>query len=859
MSNYIYDNTAISFPKTNLAPLPDGADPTQWVADTDWNGLCQAVDDTKGVLRGAKFYGLAGQASDPAPSGIAKYLWLKSDGTIWVTVSGVATQLSPITLTFAGDPNTHVTAAKGQLCLDTTTPAVYQNTNSASAWSVVGSGGGGGVDVQIGRALDTPIGLHSILPAGTFAYIASGGSAGSLAVVDTTTKEVVDVIQVGNTPYYTVVTPDGAHVYVANVVDKTVSVIQTSDNTVIATVNVPAFGLGPTDLAITPDGLNVYCLNYGDGTTGTSCSVIRVSDNTVVATVPCGVNPLWISVAPNSAHVYITDNSDRVTVIETTGFTSTDITSGLGGQSPYDVAVTADNAHLYIPIGTTVKVYRTSDNTVTATITTGGGPTWAVMSPDGLHVYIYKSSANAIAVIQTSSNTVVATVPIGGGVNGPHSLVVSPDSAHVYVANSTDNTITMFETTGFTVVTNISLGATPGYIAVTPDSSHVYVGSGISTLSVIKASDQSVVVVPDIEEFGSFTTLRFNGVAIADLGGGVAEIDSKAGSVPPSRNLIAGTGLTGGGNLTADVTFTLADTVVSPGSYTYATITIDQQGRATSISNGTTPALASRTLTAGTGLTGGGDLTANRTFAITAGGVGPTQLANTTVTPGSYTSANVTVDQQGRITAASNGGGTPSGSLSIAVNADPGGTINLSTGTIGWFYNGTGSSVRPTSFTPTSLGRWKAMDNGLAEGFQYHAIGNTTSFGTYAQGTSFTTTSTDDILGVSMASTATGTIMANTLGGINYGWVLHVPVSPSAHTIKMWTVVHGGTATITAHLQDGSHVDVTTTFSAGSGVNVLNEIDISVTPGSSTFLDVFVVVTSTVGVSEVGFIAMAMT
>jgi YVTN family beta-propeller protein len=169
---------------------------------------------------------------------------------------------------------------------------------------------GPGRDITPGRP------LFSTAPGDeALAYVTNSGSQ-NVSVIRTSDNTVVATVAVGIDPGGVAVTPDGAFAYVANEGFRDVSVIRTSDNTVVATVTVGTSNLTfPVDVAVTPDGAFVYVANEGSN----NVSVIRTSDNTVVATVAVGNNPRGVAVTPTTQACTIEALVDDVEALAAAG------------------------------------------------------------------------------------------------------------------------------------------------------------------------------------------------------------------------------------------------------------------------------------------------------------------------------------------------------------------------------------------------------------------------------------------------------------------------------------------------------------------------------------------------------------
>jgi YVTN family beta-propeller protein len=243
---------------------------------------------------------------------------------------------------------------------------------TASAFTVYVSSIDGGVSVidSTTNAVTTTIPVGgtgiTISPDGGSAYV-GGYYTGTVSVINIATNVVTDSIPVGVAPWDIAFTPDGKTAYVTDEALNAVWVIDTATRAVVGSA-IPLGTSEATEIAITPDGAFVYVVSicgngpcFAPSAVGT-VSIINTTTNTVVKTIPVGYFPNGIAMAPTGAFAYIANQcadvscfsggsvsvinteSQAITKIIPTGqFDSQFITIASGGKLAY-VANTCGDA-----------------------------------------------------------------------------------------------------------------------------------------------------------------------------------------------------------------------------------------------------------------------------------------------------------------------------------------------------------------------------------------------------------------------------------------------------------------------------------------------------------------------------------
>lgn len=285
--------------------------------------------------------------------------------------------------------------------------------------------------------------------------------------------------------------------YVGNGNNKTLTVIDTSTNSVEGTITL---GAEPVLIAITPNNLYAYVTQNND-----SISVIYTEFNSIngLITLPSGSHPVGIAITPNGQFAYVANQGNgTVSVIYLA--TNQIFQNITGFNAPWGIVITPDGKFAYVvnggPTPGYVSVIDLSSNTVLPfTIQVDNGPTGIAITPDGKLVYVTNENSNTVSVISTATNTLIQTIPVG---TNPFEVSANPNGKFVYDSNNAytnppDSSISVISTATNEVVATIPLYSSgPSESAVTSDGLTLYVTNTINIAVISTVTNQVLGTIP---------------------------------------------------------------------------------------------------------------------------------------------------------------------------------------------------------------------------------------------------------------------------------------------------------------------------------------------------------------------------
>lgn len=255
----------------------------------------------------------------------------------------------------------------------------------------------------------------------TLAIVSIGSN--SVSFIDTATNTVKHTTYVGRSPHEAFFTADGKELWVTVRGEDYVSVIDAATYEETSRLKTPG---GPGMTTFSPDGRYGYvCSSFNP-----ELVVYDVASRAIVGRVaqPSPFCPN-IAATPDGEQVWFTQKDTGKTV-------------AFSAKPPFQILKVLDTGPItnhvnfvrtgagqfaYVTIGglNEVKVFRTSDYAMVASIPVGKLPHGTWPSGDGSRIYVGLENDDRMAVIDTATNRVVTTIPIG---QAPQAIAFVPNA-----------------------------------------------------------------------------------------------------------------------------------------------------------------------------------------------------------------------------------------------------------------------------------------------------------------------------------------------------------------------------------------------------------------------------------------------
>ncbi|MDQ2931325.1 MAG: YncE family protein [Gemmatimonadota bacterium] len=384
----------------------------------------------------------------------------------------------------------------------------------------------------------------------TLAVVSIGSN--SVTFIATANNAVQHVSYVRRSPHEVFYTPDGTEIWITV---RGEDYIQVLDATSYQEKTVMKVAPGPGMQIFSPDGKYAYvCSSFTPQTT-----VIKVADHTIAATVkqespfcpniaatPDG-KQVWFTLK-DVGHVQVFDAHPPFKILKTLD------TGPLTNHVNF--ASNANGTFAYVTVGglNQVQVFKTSDFSKVATISTGKLPHGIWPSGDGTMMYVGLENGDGLSAINTISNKVIATIPIG---QAPQAVVYVPNAVP---SGSGKGNLQPLENAGHVVHLSLDAVATgkPRVADVGPTSVSLF-DQGFTqivqaSVSGLKPKTRYVLALSamanghgDLQPLADFTT-NPAGAAVVNAVGPIRQLVQGEGKLPRRYLVIAtGTGDAPGG------------------------------------------------------------------------------------------------------------------------------------------------------------------------------------------------------------------------------------------------------------------------------------------------------------------------